>query len=151
MNRRLVLGVAALVSAGALVSCGSDDDSASEVSEANTEFCKDLAAYGTAVADFVALDPATASKDVYESAADEVKSTREDMVDSGEDLTEAEWENLLTQVDTLRDQLRDASDDQAVQAIVDEAKPQAATVQASVATLNTAICPVGGTTTTSGS
>lgn len=149
MNRRLVLGVAALVSAGALVSCGSDDDSASEVSEANTEFCKDLAAYGTAVADFVALDPATASKDDYESAADEVKSTREDMVDSGEDLTEAEWENLLTQVDTLRDQLRDASDDQAVQAIVDEAKPQAATVQASVATLNTAICPVGGTTTTS--
>jgi hypothetical protein len=151
MKRRLVLGIAALVSVGALVSCGDDDDDdASEVSEANTEFCDDLAAYGTAVADFAGLDSATATKDDYESAADEVRSTREDMVDSAEDLAEAEWENLLTQVDTLRDQLRDAPDDQAVQAIVDEAKPQAATVQASVATLNTAICSVGGPTTTGG-
>ena len=150
MNRRLVLGIAGLVSVAALVSCGDDDDE-SEVSEANTEFCADLSAYGTAVADFAALDPATATKDDYDSAADEVRSTREEMVDSGEDLAEAEWENLATQVDTLRDQLRDAPDDQAVQAIVDEAKPQAATVQASVATLNTAICSVGGATTTSGS
>ena len=94
---------------------------------------------------------ATATKDDYDSAAGEVRSTREEMVNSGEDLAEAEWENLATQVDTLRDQLRDAPDDQAVQAIVDEAKPQAATVQASVATLNTAICSVGGATTTSGS
>ena len=150
MNRRLVLGIAGLVSVAALVSCGDDDDE-SDVSEANTEFCSDLSAYGTAVADFAALDPATATKDDYDSAADEVRSTREEMVDSGEDLAEAEWENLATQVDTLRDQLRDAPDDQAVQAIVDEAKPQAATVQASVATLNTAICSVGGATTTSGS
>ena len=105
---------------------GDDDDDASDVSDANTEFCDDLAAYGSAVADFAALDSATATKDDYESAADEVRSTREDMVDSAEDLAEAEWENLLTQVDTLRDQLRDAPDEQAVQAIVDEAKPQAA-------------------------
>ena len=150
MNRRLVLGIAGRVSVAALVSCGDDDDE-SDVSEANTEFCSDLSAYGTAVADFAALDPATATKDDYDSAADEVRSTREEMVDSGQDLAEAEWENLATQVDTLRDQLRDAPDDQAVQAIVDEAKPQAATVQASVATLNTAICSVGGATTTSGS
>ena len=150
MNRRLVLGIAGLVSVAALVSCGDDDDE-SDVSEANTEFCEDLAAYGTAVTDFAALDPATATKDDYDSAAGEVRSTREEMVDSGGDLAEAEWENLATQVDTLRDQLRDAPDDQAVQAIVDEAKPQAATVQASVATLNTAICSVGGATTTSGS
>ena len=73
------------------------------------------------------------------------------MVESAADLAEEEWENLLTQVDALRDQLRDAPDDQAVQAIVDEAKPQAAAVQGSVATLNTAICSVGAATTTSGS
>jgi hypothetical protein len=151
MNRPLVLGIAGLLSLGALVSCGDDDDDASEVSEANTEFCDDLAAYGTAVGDLAALDSATATKDDYESAADEISSTREDMVDSAEDLAEAEWENLLTQVDSLRDQLRDAPDDQAVQAIVDEAKPQAAAVQASVATLNTGICSVGTATTTSGS
>ena len=152
MKRRLVLGIVGLVSVSALVACGDDDDDdASEVAEANTEFCDDLSAYGTAVADFAALDPATATKDDYDSAADEVRSTRDDMVESAGDLAEEEWENLLTQIDTLRDQLRDAPDDQAVQAIVDEAKPQAATVQASVATLNTAICRVGGATTTASS
>lgn len=152
MKRRLVLGIVSVVSVSILVACGDDDDDdASEVAEANTEFCDDLSAYGTAVADFAALDPATASKDDYESAADEVTSTREAMVDSAGDLAEEEWENLLTQVDTLRDQLTDAPDDQAVQAIVDEAKPQAQAVQASVATLNTAICTAGGATTTSGS
>ena len=149
MNRRLLLATLGLVSVSALVSCGDDDDDASEVSEANTEFCGDLSEYGTAVADFAALEPATASKDDYDSAADEVRSTREDMVESAGDLVEEEWENLLTQVDTLRDQLRDAPDDQAVQSIVDEAKPQAAAVQASVATLNTAICSQGGAATTS--
>ena len=148
MNRGLMLGIVGLIGVGALVSCGGDDDDASDVSEANADFCGDLSAYSTALADFAALDPATASKDDYESAADEVRSTREIMVGSAGDLAEEEWDNLLTQVDTLRDQLRDAPDDQAVQAIVDEAKPQAVTVQASVATLNTAICSVGGTTTT---
>ena len=71
-------------------------------------------------------------------------------MESAEDLSEAEWENLATQADTLRDQLQDAPDDVAVQTILDEAQPQAATVQASVATLNTAICTVGGATTTTG-
>jgi hypothetical protein len=152
MKRRLVLCIASLVSMGALMACGDDDDDdASEVSEANTEFCDDLSAYGAAVADLAALDPATASKDDYDSAADEVRSTRDDVAESAGDLAEEEWENLLTQMDTLRDQLRDAPDDQAVQAVVDEAKPQAAAVQASVATLNTAICRVGGATTTAGS
>ena len=56
-----------------------------------------------------------------------------------------------TQVDTLHDQLQDAPDDQAVQAILDEAKPQATTVQASVATLDTAVCTAGAAATTGGS
>src|SRR6188768_504152 len=131
MKRRLVLGIVSVVSVSVLVACGDDDDDdASEVAEANAEFCGDLSAYGNAVADFAALDPATASKDDYESAAEEVRSTRESMVDSAGDLAQEEWENLLTQVDALRDQLKDAPDDQAVQAIVNEAKPQAAAVQA---------------------
>ncbi len=133
------LGVG-LLSVVAVTACGGDDD-ASDVVDANSAFCEDLAAYGSAVGDLAALDPATASKDDYEAAADEVRSTREDMVDSAGDLGEAEWENLQTQADTLADQLQDAPDDQAIQSILDEAKPQAATVQASVATLNTAICP----------
>ena len=140
-----VLGLAA----AALVACGDDDDD--DVGEANAAFCDDLAAYGTAVADLAALDPATATKSDYDSAADDVRSTREDMVESAADLSEAEWANLETQVDTLRDQLQDAPDDQAVQSILDAAKPQAATVQASIATLNTAVCTAGATATTSGS
>lgn len=150
MKRRLVFGIGlGLLSVVAVTACGDDDDE-SDVAEANAAFCDDLAAYGTAVGDLAALDPATATKDDYESAADEVRSTRDDMVDSAADLSEAEWENLQTQADTLRDQLQDAPDDQAVQSILDEAKSQAATVQASIATLNTAICTVGGATTTSG-
>ena len=73
------------------------------------------------------------------------------MVESAADLSEAEWANLETQVDTLRDQLQDAPDDQAVQSILDAAKPQAVTVQASIATLNTAVCTAGATATTGGS
>ncbi len=77
MNRRLMLGVVGLVSVSALVACGpDDDDGASEVAEANTEFCDDLTAYGTAVGAFAALDPATATKDDYDSAAEEVSSSR---------------------------------------------------------------------------
>ena len=146
MRRRLTccIGIG-LLSAGVLVACGDDDD---DVAEANAAFCEDLSAYGSALAAFVALDPATATKDDYESAADDVRSTREDMVSSAEDLSEAEWDNLQTQADTLVDQLQDAPDDVAVQSILDTAKPQAATVQASVATLHTAICRAGGATTT---
>ena len=135
-----------LLSVVALIACGDDDDE-SDVAEANTAFCEDLAAYGVAVGDLAALDPATASKDDYESAADDVRSTRDDMVDSAADLSEAEWQNVQTQADTLDDQLQDAPDDQAVQSVLEERKRQAATVQASVATLNTAICTIGSATT----
>ena len=72
------------------------------------------------------------------------------MVDSAADLSQAEWENLATQVDTLRDQLQDVLDDQAVQSILDEAKPQAVAVQASVAAVNTAVCTAGSATTSGG-
>jgi len=150
MKRGLGFGLGlGLLSVVALSACGDDDDK-SDVAEANTAFCEDLASYGVAVDDLAALDPATASQDDYESAANEVRSTRDDMVDSAADLSEAEWQNLQTQADTLRDQLQDAPDDQAVQSVLDAAKPQAATVQASVATLNTAICTAGGATTTTG-
>ena len=147
MRRRLAICITlGLLSASALAVCGDDDDD--DVADANTAFCEDLTAYGSAVAAFAALDPATATKDDYDSAADDVRSTREDMVSSAEDLSEAEWENLRTQTDTLVDQLQDAPDDVAVQSIVDEAKPQAVAVQASIATLNTAVCTAGGATTT---
>jgi len=151
MKRRLwVSAGVGLLAVVAVTACGDDDDSASDVSAANTAFCGDLAAYATAVGDLAGLDPATASKDDYKSAADEVKSTRQAMVDSAASLSEAEWKNLQTQADTLRDQLKDAPDDQAMQSILDAAKPQAVAVKASAATVNTAVCNVGGATTTTG-
>jgi hypothetical protein len=61
------------------------------------------------------------------------------------------WESVLTDVDARGDRLGDETDDQAVQATLDEANPQAAAVWASVAALNTAICRLGGATTTNGS
>ena len=146
MKRSLMIGLA-LVAASAITACGDDDDE-SDVAEANAEFCEDLGAYGRSLANLASLDPASASKSDYDSAADEVRSTREDMIDSAADLTEAEWENVQTQAETLVDQLVDADDDEAVAAILEEAQPQAATVQASVATLNTAICSTGAATAT---
>ena len=93
MKRRLAFGIGlGLLSVSVLGACGDDDDD--DVAEANAEFCADLTAYGTAIGDLAALDPATATPDDYESAADAVRSTREDMVESAEDLSEAEWENL---------------------------------------------------------
>jgi hypothetical protein len=145
----LTFAALGLAAATTLLACGDDDDDG-DVAEANAAFCDDLAAYGNAVGDLAALDPASATKSDYDSAADDVRSTREDMVESAAGLSEAEWANLQTQVDTLRDQLQDAPDDQAVQSILDAAKPQAATVQASIATLNTAVCTAGATTPTTG-
>ena len=43
-------------------------------SVANAAFCDDLAAYGIVIGDLAVLDPATATKDGYQSAADEVSS-----------------------------------------------------------------------------
>ena len=149
MKRYTLVGAVGMLVIG-MTSCGGDDDdSAGDVPEANTEVCQNLAEYGNAVADFVALDAATATKSDYDSAADAVRSAREDLVGSAQDLAQAEWDNLATQVDTLRDQLQDAPDDQAVAAIVEEAQPQAAAVQASAAALDTVICTPADATTTS--
>ena len=147
MKRALLIGCALLAST--MAACGDDDD-ASDVAEANAEFCDDLAEYANAIGTFAGLDPASASKSDYESAADEVRSTRDDMVDSAADLSEAEWENLQSQAGTLVDQLQDAPDDEAVASILEAAQPQAATVQASAATLNTAICVSEPSTSTTG-
>ena len=79
MKRLLMFGVLGLAAA-ALVACGDDDDD--DVGEANAAFCDDLAAYGTAVADLAALDPATATKSDYDSAADDVRKRAGTRVDS---------------------------------------------------------------------
>jgi hypothetical protein len=151
VKRCMLLGTVGVLVVG-MTACGDDDDDdAADVQEANAEVCQNLVEYRDAVGAFVALDPSTATKSDYDSAADAVRSAREDLVGSAQDLAEAEWSNLASQIDTLRDQLQDAPDDQAVAAIVEDAQPQAAAVQASAATLNSAICtPTDATTGTSG-
>ncbi|MET0145919.1 MAG: hypothetical protein ABW328_14225 [Ilumatobacteraceae bacterium] len=140
-----------LFSLTAVAACGDDDDdTASDVVDANAAFCGDLTAYGAAVTSLAALDPATATKEEYTSAVDDVKSSREALVSSGEDLSQAEWTNLQAQVETLTGQLKDAPDDATVSSILAEADAQATAVQASIATLNTAICTSGGAPTTTG-
>ena len=149
MKRQLNLGLAALVSVSMLAACGDDDDdTVSNVQEANAAFCQDLVVYGDALAAFGALDPATATKADYEAAADAVKSARGDLSDSGADLAEAEFENLETQAEDLDGALEDAPDDAAVADIVTAAQVQIAEVQASVASLNTAVCTAENSATT---
>ena len=152
MKRVVTMGLVGLLSLTAFAACGDDDDDSTvtAVQNANAAFCTDLTAYGTAVKDLAALDPATATKADYSSAADAVKSSREALVASGKDLSEAEWTNLQAQVETLTGQLKDAPDDATVNSILADASAQATTVQASVAALNTAVCTSGGATTTTG-
>jgi hypothetical protein len=151
VKRVLALGMVGLFSLSGLAACGSDDkDTKSDVKDANAAFCSDLAEYGNDVKALAALDPATATKADYNAAADAVKSSRETLVASGKDLSQAEWTNLQTQVDALSGSLKEAPDDATVSSILTAADAQATTVQGSVATLNTAICTTGATTTTKG-
>ena len=151
MNRLAVLGVVGLISLSAVTACGDDDDdTVSDMQDANAAFCEDLTAYGSAIKGLADLDPATATKDEYTTAVSAVTSSREALVSSGQDLSEAEWTNLQAQVETLTGQLQDAPDDATVSSILADADAQATAVQASVATLNTAICTSGGATTTTG-
>jgi hypothetical protein len=149
MKRQLVLGVTALVSLSMLAACGdSDDDTAGDVSEANTEFCQDLATFGDAVAALAALDPTVATKADYDSAVDAMRSARSDLSESGADLSEAEFENLEAQAEDLDGLLEEAPDDAVVADILANAQAQVAEVEVSRAALNTAVCPAGGASAT---
>jgi hypothetical protein len=61
-----------------------------------------------------------------------------------------EWANLQSQVEPLTEQLQDAPDDATISSILAGARPQPTNVQATIATLNTAICTSASATTTSG-
>ena len=143
MKRLLVLGMVGLFGLSTLAACGDDDDTATDVKDANATFCADLAAYGSSVKALAALDPATATKATYTSAVDAVKSSREALVSSGKDLAQAEWTNLQAQVDSLTGSLKEAPDDATVSSILGAADTQADKVQVSVASLNTAVCTAG--------
>ncbi len=142
MRSFLRVGLIGLVSLGVLASCGGDDDdTVAGVKDANAEFCTDLAAYEAAVASVAELDPTTATRSDYSSAIGEVRSSREAVVSSAADLSDAGWTNLQSQIDTLRDDLKDAPDDEAVASILSSARPQVAKVGLSIAAVNTAVCP----------
>ncbi len=151
MKRLLALGFVGLFGVSALAACSSDKTSTvTQVKNANAAFCTDLTAYGTAVKDLAALDPTTATKADYQSAADTVKSSRQTLVATGKDLSQAEWTNLEAQAQALDGQLQDAPDDATVSSIVTAFNVQVAKVRTSVAALNTAVCPAGGATSTTG-
>ena len=56
--------------------------------------------------------------------------------------------NLQTEVDKLRDELKDAPDDKSAASIVASAKTQATKVEASAAAVNTAVCTPANASTT---
>lgn len=150
MKRQLTIGLTALISVSMLAACGSDDDSGSDVQEANTEFCEDLGEYGTALAGLASLDPATATKADFDSAADAVKSARVDLAESRADLVDAELDNLESQADDLDGALADAPDDAVIADIVTAAQVQVAELQISAAAVDTAVCTTGNSTTSEG-
>src|SRR4051794_17913503 len=131
-----------------LAACGGDDSgSASDVQEANGAYCQDLTAYTSALKAFASLG-ATSTKAQYQDAADAVKDAREDLASSAKKLGEESVKNLQTQVDELKDELKDAPDDKSAASILAAAQPQAVKVQASAAAVNTAVCTPGNASTT---
>ncbi len=152
MKRILSISAAALVSVSMLAACGSDDDNntVADVVDANAGFCQDLRTYVDSLTAFTALDPATATKEEYESAAGDIKSARSDLAGSRADLVEAEIDNLEAQADDLEGALADASDDAVVADIVTAAQKAVAEVQVSAAAVDTAICTADNSTTSEG-
>lgn len=150
MQRLMMTGVMALIGLTAIVACGDDDDTASQVQEANAAFCQDLAAHRAAVQSLADLDPASTTADDYQAAVDAVSASREDLLASGADLSDAGWTNLQAQLGTLKEQLQDAPPDAEVATVLADAQAQAATVRASIATVDTAVCAGGDSTTTTG-
>jgi len=149
VKRLMAMAFIGALCMAALAACGDDDDSgsASDVQEANAAYCQDLTAYTSALKAVVALGP-TATKAQYQDAAETAKDAREDLASSAKKLGEEGVKNLQTQVDELKDQLKDASDDQSAASILVAAQPQAIKVQASAAAVNTAVCTPGNATTT---
>jgi hypothetical protein len=149
VKRHLACGLSVIVGVSLLVACGSDSkDSAADVQTTNTAFCKDLGTYGTALTALAALDPTTATKADYSTAADAVKAARSDLAKSGGDLVDAQVTNLESQANDLEGALKDAPDDAAVADIVTAAQTQVTEVKASIATVGTAVCTAPGSTTT---
>ena len=149
MKRLMAMVFIGTLCLATLAACGDDDDSgsASDVQEANAAYCQDLTAYTSALKAFVALGP-TSTKAQYQDAAEAAKDAREDLASSAKKLGEEGVKNLQTQVDELKDELKDASDDQSAASILTAALPQAVKVQASAAAVNTAICTPGNASTT---
>jgi gas vesicle protein len=150
VNRLMAMAFIGALCMAALTACGGDDDdsgSASDLQEANAAYCQDLTAYASALKALVALGP-TATKAQYEDAAEAAKDAREDLASSAEKLGEEGVQNLQTQVDELKDQLKDAPDEKSAASILAAAQPQAIKVQASAAAVNTAVCTPGNATTT---
>ena len=151
MKRPLAIGLTALISVSMLAACGSDDDdTGSDVVDANSEFCQDLSAYGTALAGFASLDPTVATKEDFDEAADAVKSARADLAESRADLVDAQLDNLETQADDLDGALADAPDDAVVADIVTAAQVQVAELQISAAAVDSAVCTAANSSTSEG-
>jgi hypothetical protein len=105
----------------ALVACGGDDETQAE---AETSVCTSLASFGTAVAAFRDLDPASATQEQYDAAADDVRSAWDDVQSEAGDLNEADFSALETAYDDLDQAIEDIPDDVPVADAIGTVQPQ---------------------------
>jgi len=97
--KALIAGLATLALVGA--ACGDDDDT----SDALSAVCDQQEAVIENLAALVALDPATNTTGDYQSAADELRSSVEDLESAQDQLTEQDVSNVQQAFDDLRSSL----------------------------------------------
>jgi hypothetical protein len=111
----------------ALVACGGDDETQAE---AETSVCTSLASFQTAVTAFRDLDPATATQEEYDAAADDVRSAWDDVLSESGDLNEADFSALESAYDELDSAIDDIPDDVPVADAIGTVQPQVDAVRA---------------------
>ncbi len=109
MKLRGLGGLLVIVVLAVAAACGEDDEASQE--ETVDNLCGSLVEAGEALAGFVSLDPATATKEDVQNVVDEAQSAMDDARDAAQDLDEANTDALESSFDELRTAVEDLPDD----------------------------------------
>lgn len=136
--RRLHLSVASLVVAGLLVACTSDPTTSTAASTAAQD---DVCAAYTDIADsyegFQALDPASASIEEYQAAAEEVLDALDDYLTlRGAEAAQTEYQLRVT-LSQLAVSLRASAGQMSIEEAIEESQPEIEAAQAAIDSIGT--------------
>jgi hypothetical protein len=130
--RRLHLALASLVVAGLLVACTSDSGSSTAASAAQDDVCAAYTDIRDSYEAFQALDPASASIEEYQAAAEEVLDALDDYLTlRGSEAAQTEYQLRVT-LSQLAVSLRAASGQMTIEEAIEESQPEIEAAQAAI-------------------